>query len=256
MTRRMRWLCCATSALALAATVGCGGPRQVRGESEAAILDLTESSRPIPQEQFPQPGAAQVAPGDMLELRVLGFPELSGSFLVAQDGRINLSLIGGVQAAGRTADELDRDLTAAYSTYYRNIDVALNVSTRVERFVYVLGEVLRPGRLDFRVGDRVLHAVALGGGMTGSARESSVILLRREADGRDHAYSLDFGRIHERMAPKDIHLQPGDIVFVPKSKLRTVTDVATAILDVLSRGATTTLVVDDIANRTRSLSVR
>ncbi len=80
----------------------------MRGDSTAAIVDLTDAAKPIPPEQFPTHGAAQVAPGDMLDLRVLGFPELSGTFLVAQDGRINLSLIGGVQAAGRTADELDR----------------------------------------------------------------------------------------------------------------------------------------------------
>lgn len=255
MTRGSRRLGCVLSAVALWGVSGCGGPAQVRGDNPAAIVDLTDASKPIPPERFPDPGAAQVAPGDMLDLRILGFPELTGSFLVAQDGRINLSLIGSVQAAGRTADELDRDLTNAYSTYYRNIDVAVNVSTRTERFVYVLGEVLRPGRLDFRVGDRVLHAVALGGGMTGNARESNVILLRRESDGRDHAYALDFGRIHDRMAPRDIYLQPGDVVFVPKSRLRTVTEVAVAILDVLGRSTNTALVVDDLSNRTRALTV-
>jgi polysaccharide export outer membrane protein len=219
------------------------------------VLDLTDAAKPMPPERFPDPGAAQVAPGDMLELRILGFPELSGNFLVAQDGRINLSLIGSVAVAGHTSEELDRDLTNAYSTYYRNIDVAINISTRAERFVYVLGEVLRPGRMDFRVGDRVLHAVAQGGGMTAGARENSVILLRREPDGRDHAYALDFGRIHERLAPKDIYLQPSDVVFVPKSRLKTATEVAAALLDVLSRGATTALVIDDLTDRTRALTV-
>jgi polysaccharide export outer membrane protein len=251
----MRRLAYVLSGATLLSAAACGGPAQVRGDDVAAVIDLTDASKPIPPDHFPDPGAAQVAPGDVLELRVLGFPELSGSFLVAQDGRINLSLIGSVLAAGRTGDELDRDLTNAYSTYYRNIDVAVNVSTRAERFVYVLGEVGRPGRMDFRVGDRVLHAVAQGGGMTGSARENSVILLRRETDGRDHAYALDFGRIHERLAPKDIYLQPGDVVFVPKNRLKTATEVAAAILDVLSRGATTALVVDDLTDRTRSLTV-
>jgi protein involved in polysaccharide export with SLBB domain len=67
-----------------------------------AIVDLTNPSQPPPLERFVQPVKAEIAPGDQLELRVLGFPELSGSFLVAQDGRINLSLIGSVQAAGKS----------------------------------------------------------------------------------------------------------------------------------------------------------
>lgn len=256
MTDGMRRSMCVLALLALAAGTGCGGPPQVRGDNAAAVVDLTDASKPIPPEHFPTMAAAQVAPGDQLELRVLGFPELSGSFLVAQDGRINLSLIGGVQCGGRTLDELDHDLTSAFSTFYRNIDVAVNVSTRAERNVYVLGEVVRPGRFEFHVGERVLHAVAEGGGMTGSARESNVILVRRETDGTDHAYALDFGRIHDRIAPKDIYLQPNDIVFVPRNRLRTVTEVAGALLDVLSRGATTALAADELSNRTRALSVR
>jgi polysaccharide export outer membrane protein len=237
--------------------VGCGAPAQVTPgaphETSDAIVDLT-SATPIPPERFPSPGPSTVAPGDILDLRVLGFPELTGNFLVAYDGRINLSLIGSVQAAGRTADELDRDLTTAYSTYYRNIDIAVNVSTRTERFVYVIGEVLRPGRMDFRPGDRVVHAIALGGGMTASARENTVILLRTEADGKDHCYALDFSQFYRKMPPQDVHLQPGDVVFVPKNRLRTVTEVGTAIMDVVGRAALTALVIDDLQSRTRALS--
>lgn len=256
MTRRTIYcLGIVLSGFALA-MAGCGGPAQAKGDSPAAVLELTDTARPIPIEKFPAPQAAQVAPGDVLDLRTLGFPELSGTFLVAQDGRVNLSLIGGVQVSGRTADELDRDLTTAYSTYYRNIDIAVNVSTPVERHVYVLGEVLRPGRLDFKPGDRVLHAVAHGGGMTGSARETSIILMRREDDGRDHAYALDFSQIHDRLAPQDIYLQPGDVVFVPKNRLRTATDFATAILDVLSRASNTALAINDIIDRTGTLTVQ
>lgn len=258
MLRGSRRLTHVLAGAVVVALAGCGAPAQVPpGSPHAtsdAVVDLT-SSTPIPPERFPNPGPSLVAPGDILDLRVLGFPELTGTFLVPQDGRINLSLIGSVQAAGRTADELDRDLTNAYSTYYRNIDVAVNVSTRVERFVYVIGEVTRPGRMDFRPGDRVVHAIALGGGMTQSARENTVILLRTEADGRDHCYALDFSQFYRKMPPQDIYLQPGDVVFVPKNRLRTVTEVGSAIMDVLGRAATTALVIDDLQSRTRNLSV-
>jgi polysaccharide export outer membrane protein len=181
--------------------------------------------------------------------------ELSGTFLVAQDGRINLGLIGSVMAAGKTADELDRELTAAYGAYFRNLDVAVNVNARAERWVYVFGEVSRPGRYDFRGGDRVVHALAQGGGMLATARESAVTLLRSEADGADHVYQLDFGRLHDRVVPQDITLRPGDVIFVPKSRFRTITDFAKEFLDVLGRSATTTLVLKDLSDRTRSLTI-
>lgn len=249
----------AAGLLAVLAASGCGGTKttgqQMREADAAAIVDLTAPGQPLPVERFAQPDAALIAPGDLLEMRVLGFQELTGTFLVAQDGKINLSLVGPVQAAGRSATDLDADITKAFTQYYRNIDVSLNVNARAERNVYVLGEVLRPGRFDFKTGERVLHALAGGGGMTSKARENSIMLMRREPDGLDHAYRLDFSTMHLRLAPKDIYLQPGDVVFVPKSRFSTATDFATALLDVLGRGATTALVVDNLQSRARNLSI-
>jgi polysaccharide export outer membrane protein len=244
--------------LALAFLAGCGGPEtSTRDPAQPgpAIVDLTDPSQPLPPERFLAPDAAWVAPGDFLDLRVLGFPELSGTFLVAPDGRINLSLVGSVQAAGKSAEELDRDITTALAAYYRNLDVAVNVNARGERNVYVLGEVGRPGRYDFRTGERVLHALADAGGMTSKARETSIGLLRREADGKDHVYRLDFSHFHTMVAPKDIYLQPGDVVFVPKSRFNTVTDFATSLLDVVGRSALTALYIDDLARRTSNLTL-
>lgn len=245
-----------TAALVLlgGASFGCGGNAS-RGGSDPAIVDLTDPTQPVPIERFVQPQAAQIQPGDYVELRVLGFPELSGTILVAQDGRINLSLIGSIQAAGKSAEEFDRDLTAALGVYFRNLDVAVNVNARGERGVYVFGEVRSAGRHLFATGDRVLHAVALAGGMTESARENAIVLLRRENDGRDHVYRLDFARLYTGAAPSDIYLQPGDVIFVPRSRFRTVTEFARELLDVLGRGATTALVVEDLSNRTRALTI-
>jgi len=245
----------AAGILALLGAAGCGGPATMRAPDSAAIVDLTNPSLPLPLERFIQPDAARIAPGDLLDLRVLGFTELAGTFLVGQDGKINLSLVGPVQAAGRTVAELDDDITKALAQYYRNIDVALNVTIRAERNVYVLGEVLHPGRFDFKTGERVLHALADGGGMTSKARENSVMLLRREPDGTDHAYRLDFARLHEVLSPKDIYLQPGDLVFVPKSRFSTASDFAITLLDVLGRASTTALVVDNLQSRARNLTV-
>jgi polysaccharide export outer membrane protein len=228
-----------------------------RPTAQPGVVDLSQPERVLPVERFVQPATAHIAPGDELDLRILGLPDLSGRYIVAPDGRINLSLVGSVQASGKSVEQLDGEVTSALAVYYRNIDVALNVSSRADRFVYVLGEVSRPGRYDFRPGDRVLHSLALAGGMIGTSRENGIVLLRSEPDGKDHAYRFDFGRIHQQLAPEDAYLQPGDIVFVPKSRLRTATDFAKEFLDVLGRAATTALVVDDLVNiRNRALSVR
>jgi polysaccharide biosynthesis/export protein len=242
---------------------GCGG-EAARKQTDAAtatppaeppIVDLTDPGQPVPPERFTMADPARLAPGDFLEIRIFGYPELSGTFLIAQDGRINMSLVGSVLAAGKTAEELDRDLTSAFGAYYRDVDVAVNVSARTDRFVYVLGELNRPGRFDFRTGERVIHALADAGGYTNKAREDGIILLRREPDGKDHVYRLDFSHVFASVAPKDIYLQPLDVVFVPKSRYKTAYEFAADFVDILSRSATSVLILDEIQRRTTALSI-
>lgn len=251
-----------TAVLAVWTLSGCGGSA-ARGTAAGeppggapGILDLTNPAVPVPPEKFLKPEPALIAPGDQLEIRVLNYPEISGVFWVAPDGRINLNLIGSVEAAGKSAEQLDRDLTTAYSTYIRNLDVAVSVILRAHRYVYVLGEVYRGNRYEFETGDRVLHGLALAGGMTEKARENSVVLFRRDTDGKDHAYKLDFSHMFALLSPQDIYLQPGDVILVPKSRIRTATDFGNAIFETLSRAGTTGLLVEDITNiRNRAVTI-
>jgi len=249
-------------ALALAGTgaavSACGGRTVVQpsAETEAGIVDLTNPAAPIPTERFLKPEVARIAPGDQLFIKALSYDELNVSVTVAQDGRINLSLLGSVEAGGRTLTELDDELTQAYSSYFRNFDLAVLLVESAPRTVYVLGQVRSGGgRFQFLPGDRVLHAVALAGGMLDTARENGVILVRRDPGGPDHAYRLDFSHIHHKLAPQDIYLQPGDVVYVPKSRFRTFTDFAKEFLDVVQRATVSTLLIDDLLFRERVQSI-
>src|SRR5580704_6884493 len=52
-----------------------------------------------------------VGPLDVLEISVFKVPELSKSIQVAPTGTINLPLVGEIPAAGRTAQQIEQDLT-------------------------------------------------------------------------------------------------------------------------------------------------
>ncbi len=234
-------------------STGCGGTAAPRGtaEDEPGVVDLTDPKKPIPPERFLQPENALIAPGDQIYLKALSYEDLNGTMTVAQDGRINVSLLGSVRAAGLTLQQLDDSLTTRYSSYFRNFDLAVVLVESAARNVYVLGQVRNPGRFAFGPGDRVVHSLVLAGGLMETARENSIILMRRDPEGIDHAYRLDFARLHQALAPKDIYLQPGDLVFVPKSRFRTFTDFAKEFLDVAQHAAITALLVDDLAWRQR-----
>jgi polysaccharide export outer membrane protein len=248
------------AALCVTGLLGCGGsaePEQAPApESAPSIVDLADPSQPLPVEQFMRPEMSRIAPGDELEIRAYDNRDLSGIFIVPPDGKINLALIGSVGAAGKSVEELDAEITEALGSYFRNLDVTVNVLEHAPRNVFVLGQVGDPGRYAFGAGDRVIHAVALAGGMNDKARENGIALLRREPDGQDHVYRLDFSSFHEGNAPQDIYLQPSDVILVPKSRFHTITDFSIELLDVVNKALLAGLLLDDLVNiRSRTVAV-
>ena len=51
------------------------------------------------------PSELRIGPGDLLEVRVYGAPELSGSLRVSGLGDISMPLIGAVKIAGLTTEQ-------------------------------------------------------------------------------------------------------------------------------------------------------
>jgi polysaccharide biosynthesis/export protein len=92
----------------------------------------------------------------------------------------------------------------------------INVPATVDVTIYCLGEVERPGALEFRSTDRLtlLAAVARAGGLTD--RASSKIQIKRSKAGTSTELSADYKRI---LAGKDndVELQEGDVVVVKES---------------------------------------
>ena len=133
----------------------------------------------------------RLAPGDRLKLEVFREQELSGEFVVNEEGVVGLPLVGEVQAAGKTLAQLRGELTATLSReYVRNARIALDVVGY--RPVYVLGEVEKPGEYAFAGGMSVHALVAKAGGFTYRANEK-VVYVRHAGEGAETAYQLTSG---------------------------------------------------------------
>lgn len=119
----------------------------------------------------------RLQPGDVVEVAVVGLPDLRLRSTVDVDGAITVPLAGAVTAAGLTVPELrDRvkELLPARplrrrTPEGRSLDVVIEpdeVSVTVAEYrpVYVNGDVAKPGEEAFRPGMTVRQAVALAGG--------------------------------------------------------------------------------------------
>ncbi|MFH1138202.1 MAG: SLBB domain-containing protein [Pseudomonadota bacterium] len=81
--------------------------------------------------------------------------------------------------------------------------------------VYVLGKVTKPGAFEFQEGLTALDACTLAGGFDKFAAPSRTIVTRRSDKGQEKI-EIDLDRVKEGEA-KDMLLQPGDRVYVPRS---------------------------------------
>ena len=89
-------------------------------------------------------------------------PEMSGEYIVQEDGNIYLPLTGAVPVAGTSFQDLDQALSATLSGRLSGT-VRVGIQLKEREPVYVLGSVPRPGPYKHVPGMCVLHVLALAG---------------------------------------------------------------------------------------------
>lgn len=191
----------------------------VLGASLAAS-GATCGARPVSELPAPTGVTHEVlGPGDVIEVRVFNEPDLSGTHQVTPNGSIRLPLVGVVQAAGITPDELTVRIEQAYNErYLKNADVSLLVREFNSRKVYVLGQVAKPGQYPFDGKMTVIGAIARAGGTLKTADSSRALLTRDDEAGEQVRVVVEISAIERGQAP-DVELLPGDIIYVPESPL-------------------------------------
>jgi polysaccharide export outer membrane protein len=124
-------------------------------------------------------------------------------------------------------DELKMEIDARYSQIVSGIEITPVLTQRAPRFIYVLGEVVEPGRFEMVGPTTVTQAIAMAKGWRVGGNLNQIVIFRRAEDWRLLATKVDirgavFGR---RPAPSDeIWLRDSDVVIVPKTPLKSTTD--------------------------------
>jgi polysaccharide export outer membrane protein len=94
----------------------------------------------------------------------------------------------------------------------------VNVPVDREIRVFVMGRVTKPGAVKAKLSEGIslLQAIADAGGLAEGAKESAVMITRKNADGKEQKIKVNLKDILKGKK-KDIKLQEGDVVFVPES---------------------------------------
>lgn len=166
------------------------------------------------------PGASgyKIGPQDVLEVSVFKVPELSKVVQVGETGTVALALIGDVQAAGRTPQEVERDLAKQLGKkYLQNPQVSVFVKEYNSQRITVEGAVKKPGVFPYRGPSTLLQAIAQAGGL--EATHDSTIVVFRSADGKRSAAKFDISQIRSGDVG-DPTLQSGDVVVISTNAVK------------------------------------
>ncbi len=103
----------------------------------------------------------RVLPPDILLIRSAHIQEINNvQQQIRPDGKINLPLIGEIDAAGRTAKEIEEDINRGARKYYDEVDATVQVALYNSQKYYVFGQVNRQGGFPWTGHDTVLEALA------------------------------------------------------------------------------------------------
>ena len=152
----------------------------------------------------------------MLTISVWHEPDLSRSVPVRPDGKISLSLVGDVAAAGKTATELEGQLKLALAKFLKDPQVTVIVSDIRSQRINVIGQVTRPGTFPLTQSMGVLDAVAQAGGLRDFAKKKDIYVLRVAPDGRRVRLAYKYENVLKgNHGSQELILQAHDTVVVP-----------------------------------------
>lgn len=170
-----------------------------------------------PELTVASPGAAvdprsyRIGAEDVISLRIWREPELSGLVIVRPDGKINLQLVGEIDAVDVTPIELELRIAKAYEKVLKNPIVTLQVQKVESKRYYLSGEVGRTGAFPLVRPMTILEAITISGGIREFGNGKKITIMRGTERLKFNYNEVIKGKKLEQ----NILLQPGDHIVVP-----------------------------------------
>lgn len=153
--------------------------------------------------------------GDVLKISFPGAPNLDTTQPIRRDGKIVLSMVGEVTAAGMSRADLQAEIIKLCASQLVSKEVTVTVVSSSFP-VFVTGAVLRPGKIQSDHTLSALEAVMEAGGFDYTkANLRGVVVIRQEKSGVKR-FTLDMKKVLDGKTAEPFYLQPSDIVYVPE----------------------------------------
>lgn len=156
-----------------------------------------------------------VQPGDVLTISVWKEKDLQGEVAVRPDGGINFPLAGDIVVAGKTIEQIQKDIAAKLARFVPDPVVTASVKSSQGNKIYVVGKVNKPGEFASNRTIDVMQALSMAGGPNAFASVNKIKIIRR-LNGEQKIFLFKYSRVEKgKDLEQNIILRGGDIVVVP-----------------------------------------
>ena len=200
--------------LTLAASVSPGRAQTSQGSpaSRGATTAPAASAASAPADV---PANYLLSPSDLVEVKVFQEDDMDWTVRVTKDGTVNLPLVGSVNVLHKTPDELGEIVrTRLHDGYLVHPQVSVKVMEFSKHRFTILGEVVKPGQIDFPDNSELslLDAIGIAGGYTKGANPSRVY-VKRKVGPKEVVLTVDANRMARREVVP-FKILPGDVITV------------------------------------------
>lgn len=192
-------------------------PFAAQEKKEESRREVNEPKRSIDDSRGPSaaapvdPKTYKIGPEDVLYVVVWRERDLTGPVLVRPDGKISMPLVGELEAAGRTPEELGKAVTESLGKLMNRPEVFISVQQVNSKKYYITGEVNRPGEYPLITQTSIFEAISKAGGLREFANGKKIVVVRG-----DKRHKFNYKDVIEgKNLPQNIVLENGDHVYVP-----------------------------------------
>jgi len=162
----------------------------------------------------------RLSKSDTVDVNFTFSPDFNQSLTVQPDGFVALRGAGTLLAEGLTIPQMQQAVAYAYRSTLHEPEITVTLKDFDKPYFLASGEVAKPGKYELRGDLTVAEAVAIAGGLTQQARHSQVVLFRRISAYVAESHVIDLKKmLDSHDLREDLHLQPGDFIFVPQSRI-------------------------------------
>ena len=155
----------------------------------------------------------RLGPEDVIEVFVWKQPDLSTTAVIRPDGKVSLPLLGELEATGKTAVQLQEEVTKRLLQYVADPMVNVIVKEINSPKISVLGQVNKPDRYPIKQRLTVLDAIALAGGFTDFAKRDKVTIIRNSGPDKVRI-QVNLKKVVQDGRGEVYYVEPLDTIYV------------------------------------------